>query len=232
MDHHAHQPRARQVCARGASKARPHGGRSTRLRLSLAAAQKLVLCESIPPERRLRYLLGLTTGPRDGELAGLRVGDVRLAAGLPVLSVERALQLIGPEGHATVGRLKTEESRREAPIHPAAARRCVGGSPRASSGTWGARHLPARRSYPIHAGGLGDHAQQSSCATIFCALNSPPTSTVSRWASMISEGRSPRCSRALRSHRTRAASSGARTAEHGRAPLHGAGQRATRVLRG
>jgi len=99
---------------------RPLAGRSQKLRLSLEQAQALLDCEAIPLERRVRYALGCTSGMRDGEIAGLTWADVDLDPSAAVARIRKAVQLVGPEGHATIGKTKTEDSERDQPLHAAA----------------------------------------------------------------------------------------------------------------
>ncbi len=99
---------------------RPVAGRSQTLRLTTEQAQALVDGAAVPLEWRVRYVVALTSGLRDGELAGLTWADVDLDAALPVMHVRRALQLDGPDGFATIGDTKTDDSVRPMPLHPAA----------------------------------------------------------------------------------------------------------------
>lgn len=99
----------------------PRAGDSTRLRIrDVTDAQRLLDCPRVMLEHRARYALALTTGLRDGEIAGLCVVMVDLAA--CVLTVRQAVQLKSRNGKgARVGRTKTRASVRTLPIHPAAA---------------------------------------------------------------------------------------------------------------
>ncbi len=76
-------------------------------------AADLIACELIPFHRRVRYALAFLTGLRDGEIAGLQVGDVDLAGG--VLNVKQAVSLVG---NRRPGKTKTEGSARLIPLHP------------------------------------------------------------------------------------------------------------------
>jgi integrase len=97
----------------------PLAGKSQKLRLAAAPdAQRLLDCERVPMERRVRYVVGLTAGLRDGEIAGLKLKDVDLDAG--IVWVRYALQLQGRRGYATLGKTKTTASVRAVPLHVAA----------------------------------------------------------------------------------------------------------------
>jgi integrase len=97
----------------------PLAGASQKLRVREASdAQKLMDCAHVPMERRVRYVVGLTAGLRDGEIAALLWRDVDLDAG--VIRVRKALQLRTREGGARLGKTKTRSSVRVVPLHPAA----------------------------------------------------------------------------------------------------------------
>jgi integrase len=85
----------------------------------LESAQALLDCASVPLHRRVRYAIGLLAGLRDGEIAGLLVGDVELDAPIPVMHVRRSVSGKGPDGWATASSTKTRASRRTVPLHPA-----------------------------------------------------------------------------------------------------------------
>lgn len=100
--------------------ARPRAGRSSKLHLTLEQAQSLITCAPVPMIRRVRYLLTLTTGLRDGEVSALTWADVDLEASPPVVHVTKALVQKGPDGHASIGDPKSFDSIRDVPLHPAA----------------------------------------------------------------------------------------------------------------
>lgn len=87
---------------------------------SLEEAQLLLSCPGIPIERATRYALVLTSGLRDGEIAGLRWRHVELGGDAPRVEIDRALAMHGDEGYATEGDLKTDHAERTLPLHPAA----------------------------------------------------------------------------------------------------------------
>jgi integrase len=89
--------------------------------MSVDAAQSLIECSGIDADRRVRYVLGFTTGLRDGELAGLVWTDVDLDAETPFLRVRKALALRQKAGKvASLADPKTATSKRVMPLHPAA----------------------------------------------------------------------------------------------------------------
>lgn len=102
--------------------------RPTRVRLqgerpgvpTMEDAQAVVDCQGVPVAVRVRAAIVFTTGERDGEIAGLRVRCVRLTGPVPAYEVVEAVQIHGPDGHATPGHLKTLSSERAIPMHPAA----------------------------------------------------------------------------------------------------------------
>ncbi len=80
-----------------------------------AQVDALVACGL--PIWSLRFVLALTTGLRDGEIAGLRFSDLDLEHEVPHIRVRTAIALTGPQGHATRGKLKTKNSKRPVPLH-------------------------------------------------------------------------------------------------------------------
>ncbi len=101
-------------------EAAPRAGRSQKLRIAdLEVGQRLVSADAVPVERRVRNLVALTTGERDGEIAGLLWSDIDLDARVPVVHVRKALQLKVRGGHAKMGKTKTKHSVRTLPLHPA-----------------------------------------------------------------------------------------------------------------
>jgi integrase len=85
-------------------------------------AEQLVAADTTPAVWRVRYLLGLLQGLRDGEASGLRWGDVGEGDGIPVLAIKRAVSYHGREGGAQVSKVKTETSERTIPVHDLVAR--------------------------------------------------------------------------------------------------------------
>lgn len=97
----------------------PLAGKSQKLRITdTALAQQLLDCPRVRLAWRVRYALDFTSGLRDGELSGLRVRDIDRAEA--IARVRKALQLKSRAGHATIGKTKTRDSDRNAPLHPAA----------------------------------------------------------------------------------------------------------------
>lgn len=56
--------------------AETRAGENVIVHLSIADAERLLNCAQVPEERRVRYLLALTSGMRDGEISGLTWGDI------------------------------------------------------------------------------------------------------------------------------------------------------------
>jgi integrase len=98
------------------------GQKRTVIHLTVPQAEKLLSCSAVPEARRLRYLLALTTGLRDGELAALRWNNIELETEVPHLTVRKAIALLGPKGHATESDPKTHEAKRTVPLHVLTAR--------------------------------------------------------------------------------------------------------------
>jgi integrase len=92
-------------------------GRHTIVHLSRAVAERLLSNGAAPEWRRVRTLLALTSGMSEGELSGLRLDDVELDAGVPLVRVTKALTQKGARGWATLGRTKTENRVRTIPLH-------------------------------------------------------------------------------------------------------------------
>lgn len=86
---------------------------------SATTAGALIGADTTPPERKVRYLLGLLAGLRDGEISALVFGDVQSRDDVPVIHIHRALKLVGPDGYATPGKTKTSRSAYAVPLHPA-----------------------------------------------------------------------------------------------------------------
>ena len=93
-----------------------------RVYLTRAQAEALLRCDDVPEHRKVRYLVALTSGMRDGELSGLTWADVDLDAKPPRAEINKALALRGDTGFATLGDTKTDNSKRTLPIHPVAVR--------------------------------------------------------------------------------------------------------------
>jgi integrase len=83
-------------------------------------ATTLVDAPTTPVERRVRYLVALTSGMRDGEIAALTWSSIREEQGVLCFDVRRSLAIDGPEGWATPKDPKTRASRRLVPLHPQA----------------------------------------------------------------------------------------------------------------
>jgi integrase len=81
-------------------------------------AEKLLRSRDVESEHKVRYLVGLMTGLRDGELRGLQLADVHLEGGAPLLRVRRAVALKGFDGRNTVQEPKTEDAIRDVPLQP------------------------------------------------------------------------------------------------------------------
>jgi len=84
-------------------------------------AKRLILATKAP-ERRVRYVVALTTGMRDGEIAGLRWCDVGEEKGVLVFRIRGAIARQGDTGWATRRATKTAAGRRLVPLHPSTAR--------------------------------------------------------------------------------------------------------------
>lgn len=96
-------------------------GRKVPRLASIEDAQRLLNCPAVPIDRATRYALVLTSGLRDGEIAGLRWRHlVDLHGEHPSVEIDRALAMVGDEGYATEGDLKTDHAERTLPLHPAA----------------------------------------------------------------------------------------------------------------
>ena len=93
-----------------------------RVYLTRPQAEALLRCDKVPGHRRVRYAVALTSGMRDGELAGLTWADVDLDAKPPRVEIKKALALRGGEGFATLGDTKTEYAKRTLPLHALAVR--------------------------------------------------------------------------------------------------------------
>jgi integrase len=70
----------------------------------------------------VRWLLALTSGLAEGELAGLKLDDLALDAPIPTVKVTKALRLKGDDGWASMGATKTDNRVRVLPLHPGAVR--------------------------------------------------------------------------------------------------------------
>lgn len=84
--------------------------------VTLSAEQIATLLES---PRRLRYLVALTSGLRDGEISGLTWADIRQEQGIWVYDVNKNLAYRGPAGRGSMGKTKTRSSKRLVPVHSA-----------------------------------------------------------------------------------------------------------------
>ena len=97
-------------------------GKHTIIHFSRPMAERLVSALTVPEWRRIRYLLGFTSGMAEGELSGLTFADIILDADIPIVKVTKALALEGPDGWATIGPTKTDNRVRTLPLHSLAAR--------------------------------------------------------------------------------------------------------------
>lgn len=86
--------------------------------LTEAQASQLIRATQAP-ERRLRYLLGATTGLREGETSALLWSSLATESGIAVVRVRDALAMVGPEGFGTRKAPKTRASKRTIPVHSA-----------------------------------------------------------------------------------------------------------------
>ncbi|NUQ76098.1 MAG: tyrosine-type recombinase/integrase [Polyangiaceae bacterium] len=100
-------------------KPRPVAGKSSKLRLNAEQAQSLISCPKIPIDWRLRYLLAVGVGLRDGEVAGLVRESVVLDARVPHVKIVQALQRRSREKRVALGPTKTIGSVRNIPLHAA-----------------------------------------------------------------------------------------------------------------
>ncbi|MGD0679740.1 MAG: tyrosine-type recombinase/integrase [Polyangiaceae bacterium] len=81
-----------------------------------------LLAAPLPDERFGLYLVALLTGLRAGELRGLTFAHVSTDAAVPLLRVRQQLALMREAGESTTtGTPKTRSSKRDVPLHPAAA---------------------------------------------------------------------------------------------------------------
>jgi len=104
----------------GVAKELPELDEADPVNVPAETAQALLDAVVIPLERRARYALAFTSGCRDGEIAGLRLGDLELDGDIPLFRVAQAVALVGLTGWATPNKTKTRGSRRTLPFHPAA----------------------------------------------------------------------------------------------------------------
>jgi integrase len=86
--------------------------------ITLADFAALIRCDRVPAVRRIRYLLAALAGLSDGEIAGLRLCDIRLTRGEEILNIEVAVAIVGPEGYATEKGPKNNYRIRTIPMHP------------------------------------------------------------------------------------------------------------------
>lgn len=111
----------------GSNPARAHGVRvelptmkrqGETLYLSREVVTALVACPEVPEWHTVRYLLACLAGLRDGEVQGLRWGDVHIDADVPHLEVREQIAFKGEGGYASPQAPKTEDSERVVPLHP------------------------------------------------------------------------------------------------------------------
>jgi integrase len=94
------------------------GGSAGVVMLERESAERLLTCLQVPVERRVRYLVGLLTGLRDGEIAGLRLERLHLNDPVPWLDVRVAFAILGDAGRHSLKEPKTEAGKRPLPLHP------------------------------------------------------------------------------------------------------------------
>lgn len=120
-------------------KPRTVAGIKLRVVVPQVALVALLTSEKVEVEHKVRYVLAVTSGMRDGELHGLQVGDVKLE-GQPVLSISKSMALVSMTKRPGMQEPKTEHGHRDLPLHPVAAAalgwwlktgwaRCVGRDP-------------------------------------------------------------------------------------------------------
>ena len=88
-------------------------GRNVVIHLPKLEALRLLALGELPEDRRLRYLLGLLAGLRDGEIAALTWEDVAAEHEVPHLDVNKAF-----DTNWQMARPKTENGYRKVPLHP------------------------------------------------------------------------------------------------------------------
>lgn len=69
--------------------------------------------------RRLRYLVALTSGLRDGEISALKWGDIRVEQGVLIYDVHHNFAIYGENGKVGLSDTKTRAGVRLVPVHPA-----------------------------------------------------------------------------------------------------------------
>ncbi len=120
--------------------------------------------DTVPLERRVRYVLGFTTGTRDGELAGLKWGDLDVEASPPRVRIVRAAAIVGAKGKgawAKLRRPKTKKSVRILPLHPAA----VDALAEWAAVAWSDHHKPPSEHF-IFPGARPDRARRPRSAAL------------------------------------------------------------------
>jgi integrase len=103
-------------------KARTRAGRNVIIHMNLDHAGRLIACEAVPEVRRVRYVVGFTSGMRDGEISALTFADLDLDAEIPTVDVNKSLAMKGEGGWASIGETKTEDANRKIPLHTLAVR--------------------------------------------------------------------------------------------------------------
>jgi len=86
-------------------------------------ALTLIQARTTPVERQVRYVVGFTSGIRDGELSALKWNSIVEEHGVFGFMVTRSLAIVGPNGFATEKNTKTRAGRRFIPLHSEATRR-------------------------------------------------------------------------------------------------------------
>jgi integrase len=110
-------PMRSKAVQRELPRAEKRAGANVVVHLPRADAERLLTCTAVPDERRVRYLLALTAGLRDGEIAALRWSDVDLGSALPFIDVSRAFS---SRYESTAP--KTVHGYRKVPLHKLTAR--------------------------------------------------------------------------------------------------------------
>jgi integrase len=109
-------PKVREVVPPAETRA----GRNVVPHVPKLDAEKILKSPVVPIERKLAYLLALTSGLCAGEVAGLRWRDVLIDDDIPIARIEEQVALIGYDGPNTFQKPKTVHRAREVPLHPLA----------------------------------------------------------------------------------------------------------------
>jgi integrase len=103
-------------------QAETRAGENVIVHIPLSDAERVLTCPHVPEERRTRYLLALTSGMRDGEIAGLTWADVELSGPHPTVCVTKQISTRRetPKTKPKPSRPKTKHAHRTRPLHPLA----------------------------------------------------------------------------------------------------------------